>query len=214
MKIYCVSGLGADERVFDYLDLPEVDLCFIKWIKPLKSESLASYCSRLIDQIDLSQNIYLLGVSFGGIVCQEISKLITCKKIIIISSIKSRDEMSTQMKSVGSIGLHKILPNWLIKWSNLKSADHVFGTKTKQESLLLKNIIQDTDFDFSKWAIEEIINWKNNSTYPNLVHIHGTEDLIFPVKYIKHAILIKGGTHFMIVNRASEINKIILDNIV
>ena len=209
MKIYCVSGLGADERVFTYLDLPDAELVFIKWIKPVKSESLSSYCKRLLVQIDLEQEVNLIGVSFGGIICQEFAKLINCKKIVIISSIKSRDEMSPQMKSVGKLGLHKILPNWFIKWSNLKTADMVFGTKTKEESTLLKNIINDTDFEFGRWAMDAIIKWENPHKIKNLVHLHGTNDLIFPVQYISNALIISGGTHFMIVNKALEINKII-----
>ena len=38
--LYLLSGLGADKRVFDFLDLSDYDIFHIAWIPPLKSESL------------------------------------------------------------------------------------------------------------------------------------------------------------------------------
>ena len=43
----------------------------------------------------------------------------------------------------------------------------------------------------------------------NIVHIHGTKDNVFPLKHIKNAIEIKGGTHIMILTKAKKISKII-----
>lgn len=213
MIIYFVSGLGADERVFQFLELPGVKKCYIKWIKPLKSETLESYCKRLLSQFDLEKEVILVGVSFGGIICQELAKLIVCKKIMIISSIKSKQEMSPQMKAVGFAGLYKLIPNWFLKWLNLMTASYYFGTKTKEETLLLKQIIKDTDFDFSRWAIEAIMNWDNKIITKNLIHINGLDDLIFPAKFINNAVLIPGGTHFMIVNEAKKLSDLIINEI-
>lgn len=92
--VYFISGLGADERSFKYLDLPGVNMHFIQWEKPLKGEKLREYCRKLILQIDTSGDIFLVGLSFGGIVAQEIAKTIAVKKLIIISSIKSPGELS------------------------------------------------------------------------------------------------------------------------
>ena len=70
-------------------------------------------------------------------------------------------------------------------------------------------MIEDIDIEFNEWAVDQVINWKNEEVPNNLTHIHGTRDRIFPHFYIKDAIWIKGGTHFMVVNRAKEISKII-----
>ena len=87
--VYFISGLGADERVFQFLDLSKIEHQFIQWNEPQKKESLSSYCKKLTEQIDLKQEIILIGISFGGIIAQEISKIIECKKVIIISSVKT-----------------------------------------------------------------------------------------------------------------------------
>jgi hypothetical protein len=53
------------------------------------------------------------------------------------------------------------------------------------------------------------MNWKND-TYPsNLFHIHGNIDRIFPIKNIQNSIEIPNGGHFMIVNKASQIEQLI-----
>ena len=72
--IYLISGLGADERVFQFLDLSKIEHQFVKWNEPQRNESLASYCKKLTEQINQNQEIILIGVSFGGIIAQEIAK--------------------------------------------------------------------------------------------------------------------------------------------
>ncbi len=71
-------------------------------------------------------------------------------------------------------------------------------------------MLREVDIEFNEWAVDQVIRWKNEEIPANLVHIHGTSDRIFPHFYINDAIWIKGGTHFMIVNRAKEISKILM----
>ena len=77
------------------------------------------------------------------------------------------------------------------------------------EKLLLKNILKDTDPKFFAWAINEIVNWKNETIPENIIHIHGNKDRIIPFKNVKADFVIEGGGHFMTVNKAGEIEKII-----
>lgn len=74
----------------------------------------------------------------------------------------------------------------------------------------MKNILKDTDPDFFSWAINEIVNWKNEISPINLIHIHGNNDRIIPFKNVKADFVIEGGGHFMTVNKAEEIQEIIL----
>lgn len=207
--VYYISGLGAHERVFAYLNLSGVNEKYIKWEKPQEKEKLRDYCKRLTSQINFSEEIILIGVSFGGIVAQEIAKIVNVEKVIILSSVKSVKEFDWQLTLVRRLKLYKITPPSFLKWSNLLTGDYYFGTKTKAESDLLKMIIQDTDKLFMKWAIEEIMKWDNDSICQNLTHIHGDKDRVFPIKRIKNAIRIKEGGHFMIVNQAKKISEII-----
>ncbi|WP_353717332.1 hypothetical protein [Dyadobacter sp. 676] len=70
MNVYFISGLGADERVFTKLKLdPRLNVKYIKWVRPLKKETLQHYAARLSKQIDTSQPFQLVGLSFGGSGC-------------------------------------------------------------------------------------------------------------------------------------------------
>jgi pimeloyl-ACP methyl ester carboxylesterase len=139
--IYFISGLGADERVFQFLNLDEVDHTFIKWNEPERKESLTTYCKKLIKQIDTTKEIILIGVSFGGIIAQEISKIISCRKVIIISSVKTKNEFSWPLRLARKLQIHLIVPLWLLTLSNRLTSDYYFGVKSKEESKLLHQII-------------------------------------------------------------------------
>jgi len=75
MKIYCISGLGADRRVFKNLKL-EAELIFVDWIIPKKKEHISSYASRLATVINQDEEFGLLGVSFGGLIAVEMNKVL------------------------------------------------------------------------------------------------------------------------------------------
>lgn len=208
--VYLISGLGADERVFQFFDLKGIEHCFIKWLKPEKKETLNHYAQRLIaDQIDTNKEVILIGLSFGGIVAQEIAKLIPCKQVIIVSSVKSHKEFSWQLKLASKSMIYRAVPDWLMQLGNKLTADYYFGTTNQAESTLLHQVIKDTDPYFLRWAIAKILNWKNEGITTPLVHIHGTNDRIFPVKHIKKAIEIPNGGHFMIVNQAARLQVLI-----
>ncbi|MBC7494509.1 MAG: alpha/beta hydrolase, partial [Flavobacterium sp.] len=49
--------------------------------------------------------------------------------------------------------------------------------------------------------------WNRTTIDPNVIHIHGDADEVFPVKNIKNFINIKGGTHMMILNRFRWFNQ-------
>ena len=72
MKIFAISGLGADKRVFKYLIL-EHDLIPIEWIKPKEKEPIIEYSKRLIKEYGIGneQEFGILGVSFGGLIVKS-----------------------------------------------------------------------------------------------------------------------------------------------
>ncbi len=68
-KIYFISGLGADERVFQSLSIEKSHAAiYIKWFEPFTKETLVQYVERLKVQINQDEAYILLGVLFGGIV--------------------------------------------------------------------------------------------------------------------------------------------------
>ena len=209
MKIFAISGLGADKRVFKYLTL-EHDLIPIEWIKPKKKEPIIEYSKRLIKEygIENEQEFGILGVSFGGLIAAEISKLTKPKLTILISSVETKNELSRIIRIFGKTKIIELIPEKLLNPPKV-IALFMFGTKKKE---LLNSILDDTDLNFSKWAIRELVNWKNESRIINLIKIGGSKDKVLPPKG-KNTILIENGEHFMIVDKAEKISKIINEKI-
>src|SRR5687767_10440822 len=107
--IYCISGLGADERVFSKLKIAGFQTHHIKWMIPEKDERVESYAKRLTMQIQ-HHNPVLIGHSFGGIMCIEIARLIQTEAVILISSIKSETELPLWMRIPGKLKLNRLFP--------------------------------------------------------------------------------------------------------
>ncbi len=204
MKIYGLSGLGADERVFDYLKLDH-EFVSIDWIEPLKNESIVDFSKRLLYVIDTSKKFCLLGVSFGGLIAVEISKILNPTLTFLISSIETKHDLPLFLRWIGNSNLTKLIPVQLFDPPR-RITHYFFGTK---QTKLLNNILDDVDLNFAKWAISELLNWQNESRSKSVIKINGTDDKLIPPIGNSKMKLIKGGSHFMIVDRAQEISDII-----
>lgn len=209
MKLFAISGLGADDRVFKYLKL-EHEIVPVLWIPSIEGETIINYTKRLIERYELANetNFGILGVSFGGLVAVEMSKLIKPKFTILISSIETANELSVFLKLVGKSGVMKLIPKRLL--DPPRGVDRfMFGTDKKE---LLNSILDDSDLNFTKWAVNELVNWNTIERLPKLIKISGAKDKMLPPKG-KNTILIPEGEHFMIVDRAEEVSAIINENI-
>jgi len=204
-EIYLLSGLGADKRVFDFIDFSSYKTNHVEWIPPIDNESIEDYAKRLLEQIKTEKPI-LIGVSFGGMMATEIGKLIVTEKIILISSSKTKSEIPIYFRFIGSLHMEKTIPTKHFKKVN-ELVFWLFGTETKNEKELLKEIINDTDEQFLKWAIAKIVTWKNKTVSTNTIHIHGTNDKILPMK--KADFVIQNGGHLMIINKGKEISELL-----
>jgi pimeloyl-ACP methyl ester carboxylesterase len=201
--IYCISGLGADERVFSKFEFPEHDIHFIKWIIPEKNESIQSYAKKLIEQVH-HVNPILIGLSFGGMMCIEIAKQLNIELIIIISSIKTDDELPLWMKLTAKFKLNRLMPmRSFLLIEPLE--DYNLGVKTKEEKAMAHEYRRNVDTRYSNWAVDNLVNWKNKNVPGNLYHIHGTNDRIFSIKNIKPNYTIDKGGHLMIMNKSVEV---------
>lgn len=208
--IYFVPGLAASSKIFDKLNLPAslFELHFIEWLIPTsKNESLESYAQRMALLVQ-PKNAVLIGVSFGGIMVQEMSAFLNSEKIIIISSIKHPSELPIWLAFIKKFRLYKLFPSSIVTHLDTLIPYIFFPALKKrlsfyQRYLLVKNKI------YIKWAIQNTLNWNPTKAIQNIAHIQGTRDHIFPSNYVKNPILISKGTHIMILTKAKEISAII-----
>ena len=207
IHVFLMPGMAANPSIFDNLSLPEnqFQLHKLHWEIPLKNESLSNYALRMTKKIE-HEDIVLLGVSFGGILVQEMSKHITLRKLFIVSSVKTKHELPTRFKVLKATKAYKLLPTQLA--SNLDLlAKFSFGNTIKKRIDLYKKYLSVNNKYYLDWSIEQVINWEQDKVIPEVIHIHGEKDLVFPYQYISNCITIKNGTHIMIIDKYKWFNK-------
>ncbi len=216
IPVYFMPGLAANISIFERIKLPESEFesFFLEWQIPEEKETLKDYAKRMSEKIT-HNNPVLIGVSFGGILVQEIARFIKVRKIIIISSAKSNLEFPKRMAFAKKTKAYKLIPISLVK--NIESlAKFSFGKKVNERLQLYEKFLSMRDQRYLDWAIEQVILWDRTDVDQNVIHIHGDADDVFPIKYIKDSIVLKGGTHIMIINKYKWLNenlpKIILEN--
>lgn len=206
-KVYFISGLGADERVFSFLDLSFCEPVYINWIPPLKKESLESYALRLRKEIPETHPV-IVGISFGGMLATEMAKADPDIHAIIIASSKTTKEFPSYLRMAKYFPLYNWMPGKMLKRSAYM-VKWVLGKNQKEQKRIILEIIRDTDIEFVKWAFGAILNWKNEIVPDNIIHIHGTADRLLPYRLVKADHLIEGGPHVLPLDKHEEVSALL-----
>ena len=189
IPVYFMPGLAASPTIFENIKLPEdeFEIILLEWFIPLDKESLEDYALRMTKNIK-HENPVLIGVSFGGILVQEIAKLIKVRKTIIISSVKSNKEFPRRIKIAKSTMAYKLIPTQLL--SNVEAlAKYAFGETVTKRLALYERYLQMRDKKYLDWAIENVLLWQRSIPDEKVIHIHGDEDMVFPISNIKNCIV-------------------------
>ncbi len=208
IPVYFMPGLAASPTIFENIKLPkdQFEMHFLEWFLPNDRESIESYALRMTEKIQ-DENPVLVGVSFGGVLVQEIAKHIKTHKVIIISSVKSNTEFPSRFKVAKTTKAYKLIPTQLLADIE-KLVKYAFGDNIVAKRLkLYEKYLSVRDKQYLDWAIETILCWNQKKGNESVIHIHGDADEVFPIKNIENCIVIKGGTHIMIINKFKWFNE-------
>ena len=208
MKIYIVSGLGADYKVLERLVFPKQhEVIFIDWLVPKPNEKFNDYVIRMAEKIDDTESFYLLGYSFGGIMVQASNRVKPALKTVILGSIKSDKEKSKLIK----IGQFTKIPRYLpVRMFNIKTLETyaVFRKFFDPKNPKVTQYFRFTDPYYLKWSLQRISEWKFDHE-SNVIQILGDRDIVFPVRNSKPDYIIKGGTHLFPVTKHKEVSQLL-----
>jgi pimeloyl-ACP methyl ester carboxylesterase len=180
----------------------------VEWLTPDESDTLTSYAQKLIDQYSIENNSVVVGNSLGGMLAIEIAKKVSLEKVILISSIKTIYEAPPYFKLFRALPLYKIIPGRLFT-SMVFLIEPLFGKMSDEDRWLFRDMLKKTSSVFLRWAMGACVKWDNKIIPPDTFQISGEKDLVFPLRYIKNTVVVKGGSHVMIFDKADEINKIL-----
>lgn len=213
MTIYFVPGLANDKRIFKNLaqELSEYNLVFLEHLVHLNhEETIQQYAVRLIRHQEFFEvDSIIIGLSLGGLIAVEMAKIIKFKNIILISTVKHKNELPYLIRLASKLKIY--IPPFLIKTA-IKPISILLNVTNRTGADYLSKIINDHNEHHIIWAQKAVVKWNNNLIPDNYLHIHGTKDEIFPIGCVTPTHRIKGGTHYMIMDRAKEISIIIKNN--
>lgn len=207
IPVYMMPGLAANSLIFENIKLPEstFEIHLLDWQIPMEDETLLKYAERMAKLVKHEKAV-LIGVSFGGVLVQEMARFLNLRKLIIISSIKSNLELPLPMKIAKTTKAYKLMPTSLFQ--NIESLVKLsFGNAIKQRLKLYQKYMSMREKVYLDWAIEQMVLWNRIELDKNVIHIHGDADAVFPIKNIKNCIVVKGGTHIMILSKYKWLNE-------
>ncbi|MBP6587548.1 MAG: alpha/beta hydrolase [Flavobacterium sp.] len=207
IPVYMMPGLAANSLIFENIKLPEssFEIHLLDWEIPVKNETLLQYAERMAKLVKQDKAV-LIGVSFGGVLVQEMARFLDLRKLIIISSIKTNLELPLPMKIAKTTKAYKLMPTSLFQ--NIEALVKLsFGNVIKQRLKLYQKYMSRREKVYLDWAIEQMVLWNRAEVDENVVHIHGDADAVFPIKHIQNCIVVKGGTHIMILTKHKWFNE-------
>lgn len=213
--IYVLSGLGADKRVFQKINFGNHKVVYIDWLTIIDGENIKGYAERISEVVKAPEPI-LIGISFGGIVAQEIASLVEIDKLILLATIENRDELPLMLKILASLKVDRLIAARILKAHNLV-VDYFFGIEAKSDSKILKSILVDTDSVLLKWALRQTAEWDGGKKLKVItkILIHGTHDRILPMSLKKeYNYKINGAGHLLTLTHYDKINEILTGELV
>lgn len=212
--IYCISGLGADERVFSRLDVPGIHLLPLPWLTPVPAEPIGDYADRMRAGISLERPV-LLGVSFGGMMAIEMAKHIPGATVILLSSVCEWRQLPLWIRAGGRVYPAGLFPSiQRHKWRVPFIERHFIGVESAEDSRLVNEFQEKVDPRYMAWAINTIARWRNEWRPASLFHIHGGKDRMFPLRNVQPTHVVPDGSHLMVFNRPQAVSGILREIVV
>jgi hypothetical protein len=207
MIIYAIPGFGTTAQLFSNLSIRGAELIVLDWPPAEAHDTMQSYARKFLPQIDTTKPFCLLGVSFGGMLCVELSRIINPLQTFLISSSKFRRELPWFIRMFKHVPVYKYISEirhrqlayhgrWMIG----------FEKAYMPEFMAMAHSMNDNYF---RHCIHIIVNWDRNDPPEKAIHIHGSGDRLILYGGVKSHYTIKDGTHAMVVFRADEISRII-----
>jgi len=204
--IYAIPGLGTTKELYRGISIPNYEVKVLDWPEPKPNYTLKEYATKFIEQINTNAPVTLMGVSFGGMLCSELAEQIQTKKVILISSCKDVSEFPFLLRTLKVFPFHKLVSDKLVRF--LAGTKRRFlGFERSFDKIFFEMIQQRPDKYFA-CAISYIISWDKKESKTNFIRIHGTSDKLLP-NCNQQFNLVKGGSHAMVLNKATEINVIL-----
>ncbi len=205
-KLILFPGMTPGRRIFQKLAPQLESFEVIDWIAPVCATSISEYAVELIAEYGIDATCDLVGVSFGGMVAQEVARLLGSPLCFVVSSAGSSSEFSLTQRLLARLpqaGDQAILTTVGAVAKRWPSSISSMGTVRARK-------FQGQNGDWFRWAASAALRWRPAPyDQAGVVRIHGDRDRTFP-HAVQHAdILISGAGHMLALTHSSELARAI-----
>jgi pimeloyl-ACP methyl ester carboxylesterase len=207
VRTIMLPGLGADARLFEpqRAILPRLEVP--AWLPHADNDTLADYARRMAATVDPTEPFYLGGVSFGGMVAQEMARYLRPRAILLIASCRRGEQIAQHLKYF--VKFADLFPERVfdagLGLSQVFASK--FGALLPEQETLLGEMFAGTTARFVRWGIAAITAWPGAGPLAAPVfHIHGSADEWIPLQSVEPDQVIPGGGHLINLTHAAEVN--------
>ena len=208
VTLILLPGLSASRAVFAPQLRHFPDLIAPDWPAPISGESLAGYAERFAASLMRYQPCILGGMSFGGMLAQEMARHLHPLGLVLIATIRGPDQLPRYAKFGRAVrGLIPWLPIRL-----LQSLTGVFEWPGIRSWFPVRRILAEqfriADPNLFRWSLEQILLWPVAPEVSCPVwQIHGDSDPVLPASLTTPDRLIAGGGHVLSLTHPVEVNQ-------
>lgn len=209
IPIIFLSGMAADEWLFESQMEAFPNLRVQRWVPPLPGESLQAYATRLAKIVDPGRPCVVGGASFGGVVALEMATHLPALGCILIGSIRSPAGLPWQWRLLKPLAV--LGPEVMRKLCRLAAnLGRPFLSKSAQQHL---RRLTEPKAAFVRWAMCALVRWRPSPATRRIrtFHIHGESDDVLPVTLAKPDVIVPGGWHALSYFSPIEVNKFVAD---
>ena len=219
-RIIFLPGLGTDERLIEPQRALPAHIEVPPWLQPLhERESLPSYAKRLAATLDASTPFYLAGISFGGMLAQEVARHVRPRRVFLLSSCTSRHGIPHVYRVAGDVLMPYLVPAILNPLKSLPSRVRSVGPALRLPmwpshmlacNRVVHEMVRDCPPKLFRWSVQALLRWDGHAEpIGPVVHIKGSRDIVLPHHLCRPTHLVRGAGHLMNMTHADRVNEII-----
>ena len=207
LQLQMIPGLARSYPVLSRLQRRLPGSRVVEFIEPLVGESLNEYAKRFSKKFD--PNCFIVGVSFGGIVAAEISRLIKPKGCILISTVRNAGQLPRKWSVARLAGGGMSSRSLVVIGRGMSLLPRPLQSKTTRRLSQLAG----AEKLWYQWAISAVVDWRTEGDADAVptCHIHGENDEVFPIRRTEPNVVVRGGGHSIAVTHTDDVAVAILN---
>jgi pimeloyl-ACP methyl ester carboxylesterase len=214
MQFLLLPGLGSDGRVGHAQRSLPYNVITPDYILPLRNEELPAYAQRMLDTlieqkiIDLTAPIVLAGISMGGALAQEMSRLIEARAIVLLGSLRKGSELRPLIYQYGKHVISYV-PLWAhdVSIRIVPMAMERLSNVSDEDILLSEAMYRELPKEIFRSGLRMLAHWEGCPITTPLFRIHGELDHIIPLERTRGVdLVVPGAKHLVAVSNPEIVN--------